>query len=88
MPDIRGQLRAALAHVVGGGDIAYEDLFAIIHPDRVGAELAGLDAKAYWGLWGWADDADIRKKEPDGRYADFRREQLRDIAAEYKRSQD
>lgn len=88
MLDIRSLLQGALSRVAEGGDITYEELFAIIPPDRASAELAGLDAKAYWALWGWADDADIRKKEPDGRYADFRREQLRDIAAEYKRSQD
>ena len=58
-----------LRRVIAGGDISNEELAKAIPDARM---LKGAEMKAYLGLSYWADDEDIRAKEPE--YAPMRRE--------------
>jgi hypothetical protein len=72
--DARPFLIAALRRVIDGGNVTNGDLEAAI------AKPAGLrdaERKAWHGLSYWADDADVRAKDPA--YAPSRRRQLADL---------
>lgn len=74
MSDARIFLLSALRHVIDGGDITNSELdAAILEP----AALRGAERKAWHGLSYWADDDDIRAKDPA--YAPSRRRQLSDL---------
>ena len=70
----RSFLEEALRRVAEGGDITNEELSAFI-PDP--GTLTGAERKAYHGLSYWADDADIRAKDPA--YGPARREGLKEL---------
>jgi hypothetical protein len=74
MTDAREWLRSKLQDVIDGGDVTNEELFGAIANPR---ELQGADRKAWHGLSYWADDEDIRLKDPA--YAPMRREGLRKL---------
>lgn len=61
----------ALQGVIAGGDITGEQLDAGLN---AAVKLRGAELKAYYGLCYWADDGDIREKDPA--YAPMRREGL------------
>ncbi|WP_137898373.1 hypothetical protein [Sphingomonas sp. 2SG] len=71
MTEARTFLLAALRHVVDGGDVTNEELDAAI---TTPARLRGAERNAWHGLSYWADDDDIRAKDPA--YAPSRRRQL------------
>ena len=54
-------LTASLRRVIDGGDITNAELSTGLPDARV---LEGDELKAYLGLSYWADDADIRSKDP------------------------
>jgi hypothetical protein len=67
----RTYLIEALRRVIDGGDVTNDELdTAIAAP----ADLRGAERKAWHGLSYWADDDDIRAKDPA--YAPLRRRQL------------
>ncbi|MCW6532259.1 hypothetical protein NED98_18580 [Sphingomonas sp. MMSM20] len=66
----------ALRHVIDGGDITNGELDAAIAQP---IELRGAQRKAWYGLSYWADDEDIRAKDPA--YGPSRRRQLVDLLA-------
>ncbi|HEY0412599.1 MAG TPA: hypothetical protein VGD66_05625 [Allosphingosinicella sp.] len=70
MTEARTFLIEALRGVIAGGDITGEQLDALKAPET----LRGAELKAYYGLCYWADDGDIREKDPA--YAPMRREGL------------
>ena len=65
-----------LRHVIHGGDVTNAELDAAITDP---AALRGAERKAWHGLSYWADDGDIRAKDPY--YATHRRRQLTDLLA-------
>jgi hypothetical protein len=67
-------LLAALRRVIDGGDVTNDDLEAAI---AMPAGLRGAERKAWHGLSYWADDDDVRAKDPA--YAPSRRRQLADL---------
>lgn len=72
MSSIRSYLRATLQRVITGGDITTDEL------DKAIADPLSLDRderEAWEELSHWADDADIRAREPN--YAVFKREWMR-----------
>lgn len=72
MSSIRSYLRATLQRVITGGDITTDEL------DKAIADPLSLDRderEAREELSHWADDADIRAREPN--YAVFKREWMR-----------
>jgi len=69
--DHRLFLMTALRQVVLGGNILQHELNAAVPDPKV---LRGEEQKAYLALSYWADDADIRAKDPA--YATVRREGL------------
>jgi hypothetical protein len=71
MTEARAFLLDALERVVGGGEITNDELKARIADP---ASLRGAERKAWHGLSYWADDDDIRAKDPE--YAPSRRRQL------------
>jgi hypothetical protein len=74
MSEQRDFLIASLRRVIAGGDITNDELAAGI-PDA--GSLRGADLKAYFGLSYWADDGDIRDKDPT--YGPMRRTGLADL---------
>lgn len=74
MSQHREFLADALRRLIDGGDLAREELDAAI-PDASG--LRGAELKAYYGLSYWADDGDIRAKDPA--YGSTRREGLKPL---------
>lgn len=74
MTEARAFLIAALERVIAGGDITNEELGTAI-PDP--ASLRGAERGAWHGLSYWADDEDIRAKDPA--YAPARRRSLCDL---------
>lgn len=71
MTQARTFLIATLRHVILGGDVTNEQLnAAIVAP--IG--LRGAERKAWYGVSYWAEDEDIRAKDPA--YAPSRRRQL------------
>lgn len=70
----RAFLEAALQRVIDGGDITDEELAAAI-PDPI--VLEGSERKAFHGLSYWADDSDIREKNPN--YGAIRRDGLKEL---------
>jgi hypothetical protein len=76
MSDARAYIISALQRVVDGGDITADELSGAI-PDPLvldDAEKGGWEQLSHW-----ADDDDIREKDPD--YANFKRECMRDHIA-------
>lgn len=71
MADTRTILIDCLQRVIDGGDVTKDELDAAI-ADPAG--LRGAERKAWHGLSYWADDDDIREKDPE--YAPSRRKQL------------
>lgn len=71
MTDARTFLMESLQRVIAGGDMTNDQLYAAI-ADPAG--LRGAERKAWHGLSYWADDDDIREKDPA--YAPSRRRQL------------
>jgi hypothetical protein len=71
MTETRTFLLATLRHVIDGGDVSNEELDAAI---AAPAGLRGAERKAWYGLSYWADDEDVRAKDPA--YAPLRRRQL------------
>ena len=71
MSEHREFLARTLRRVLDGGDIANGELSTAIKDARV---LQGAEMKAYFGLSYWADDADVRAKDPT--YASMRRQGL------------
>jgi hypothetical protein len=72
--EARTVLLATLRRVIDGGDVTNDELdAAIIAP----ADLRGAERKAWHGLSYWADDDDIRAKDPA--YALSRTWQLSDL---------
>ncbi|GAA0739030.1 hypothetical protein [Sphingomonas japonica] len=69
-----------LQHVISGGDVTNDELDAAIADPAV---LRGAERKAWHGLSYWADDDDIRAKDPA--YAPFRRRQLAELLAALER---
>ena len=67
-------LEEALRRVAEGGDITNDELSAAI-PDPIALE--GAERKAYHGLSYWADDSDIRARDPA--YGQVRRAGLKDL---------
>jgi hypothetical protein len=76
MTDARSFLLESLRAVIAGGDITNEELAAAI-PDP--ARLRGAERRAWHGLSYWADDGDIRAKDPD--YGPMRRQSLAALLA-------
>ena len=74
MTDARTFLLATLRRVIDGGDVTNDEL-----DEAIGAPagLRGAERKAWHGLSYWADDADVRAKDPT--YARSRRRQLADL---------
>lgn len=70
----------SLRRVIAGGDMTNDELDAAI-ADPVG--LRGAERKAWHGLSYWADDDDIRTKDPN--YAPSRRQQLGNLLADLER---
>ena len=83
MTDARTFLSTCLAHVIDGGDVTNDELDAAI-ADPAG--LRGAERKAWHGLSYWADDDDIRAKDPA--YAPSRRVQLTDLLIDLEREKD
>lgn len=74
MTEARTFLLKTLRHVIDGGDVTNDELDeAIAAP--VG--LRNAERKAWHGLSYWADDEDVRTKDPA--YAPSRRQQLADL---------
>lgn len=72
--DDRTFLLFTLRRVIDNGDVTNDELkAAITEPVR----LRGAERKAWHGLSYWADDDDIRTKDPA--YAASRRRQLADL---------
>ena len=80
MTRVRTFLIDILRHVTDGGDVTNDELDAAI-ADPAG--LRGAERKAWHGLSYWADDDDIRAKDPS--YALSRRQQLGDLLADLER---
>jgi hypothetical protein len=76
VPQASAFLLAALRHVIDGGDVTNGELEAAISEP---AALRGAERKAWHGLNYWADDDDIRAKDPT--YAPSWRRQLADLLA-------
>lgn len=74
MSEQRIALVSTLRHIVAGGDLKNDELWAIV-ADPV--KLTGTERKAWHGLSYWADDDDIRAKDPE--YAGHRRAQLAEL---------
>lgn len=74
MTDARMFLIASLRRVIDGGDVTNDQLYAAIADPGT---LRGAEQKAWHGLSYWADDEDIRAKDPA--YAPLRRRQLNDL---------
>lgn len=74
MNNARTYLLETLRRVIDGGDVTNEELDAAI---AAPADLRGAERKAWHGLSYWADDDDIRAKDPA--YAPSRRGQLADL---------
>jgi hypothetical protein len=72
--DARPFLLATLRRVIDGGDVTNDDLEAAIAKP---ADLRDAERKAWHGLSYWADDNDVRAKDPA--YAPSRRRQLADL---------
>jgi hypothetical protein len=75
----RTYLLKTLRHVIDGGDVTNDELDEAI---AVPASLRGAERKAWHGLSYWADDDDIRAKDPA--YAPWRRQQLADLLSALK----
>jgi hypothetical protein len=78
--DARAYLIDNLRRVIDGGDVTDDELDAAIAEP---AGLRGAERKAWHGLSYWADDDDIRAKDPA--YAPSRRRQLGDLLAALER---
>jgi hypothetical protein len=76
MSDARAYLISALQRVADGGDVTADEL-SIAVPDPL--VLDDVERAAWEELSHWADDDDIREKDPD--YATFKREWMRDHIA-------
>jgi len=83
MSDTRAFLINSLRRVIDGGDVTNEELDAAIADP---AALRGAERKAWHGLSYWADDDDIRAKDPA--YAPSRRRQLVDLLADLECEKD
>lgn len=74
MTETRTFLLKTLRHVIDGGDVTNDELNeAVASPEG----LRGAERTAWHGLSYWADDDDIRAKDPA--YAPSRRQQLADL---------
>jgi hypothetical protein len=67
-------LLATLRRVIDGGNVTNDELYAAI---AALARLRGAERKAWYGLSYWADDGDVRAKDPA--YGPSRRKQLADL---------
>ncbi|MEV5031084.1 hypothetical protein [Sphingobium sp. LMC3-1-1.1] len=79
MTVIRTYLLETLQRVADGGDIEQDELDAAV-PNPLA--LDPLEKDAWEQLSHWADDADIRQKDPN--YATFKRDWMRDRIAALK----
>jgi hypothetical protein len=80
MTDARTLLINCLRRVIDGGDVTNDEL------DAASADpgaLRGVERRAWQGLSYWADDEDIRAKDPA--YAPARRIQLTDLLIDLER---
>lgn len=77
MTEARTFLLATLRRVIDGGDVTNDELDAAI---TAPADLRGAERKAWHGLSYWADDDDIRVKDPA--YAPSRRRQLANLLSD------
>ncbi|WP_107955880.1 hypothetical protein [Sphingomonas faeni] len=80
MTDARTFLIDCLERVIDGSDVTNSELDAAIANPAV---LRGAERKAWHGLSYWADDDDIREKDPN--YAPSRRQQLVGLLADLRR---
>ncbi len=81
MTDARTLLINCLRRVIDGGDVTNDEL------DAASADpgaLRGVERRAWQGLSYWADDEDIRAKDPA--YAPARRIQLTDLLIDLERA--
>jgi hypothetical protein len=83
MTDARTFLINSLQRVIDGGDVTNDELDAAIADP---ARLRGAERKAWHGLSYWADDDDIRAKDPG--YGPSRRRQLADLLADMECEKD
>lgn len=74
MSEYRSALVETLRKVIDGGDITNDQLYAAFPAPE---KLHGAERKAWHGLSYWADDDDIRAKDPD--YAPSQRKQLTEL---------
>jgi hypothetical protein len=75
--DARAFLINSLRHVIDGGEVTNDELDAVIADP---AKLRDAERKAWYGLSYWADDDDVRAKDPA--YAPSRRRQLSGLLAD------
>lgn len=80
MTDVRTFLVDSLRTVIAGGDVTNDQLDAAIADPVL---LRGAERKAWHGLSYWADDDDIRAKDPA--YAPSRRRQLATLLIDLER---
>lgn len=80
MTEARIFLINTLRRVIGGGDVTNHQLNDAIAD---ATSLRGAERKAWHGLSYWADDDDIRAKDPA--YAPSRRRQLADLLNDLER---
>jgi hypothetical protein len=83
MTNARTFLIGFLGRIIDGGDVTNDDLnAAAVDP----AALRGAERNAWHGLSYWADDDDIRAKDPA--YAPARRSQLADLLTDLENEYD
>lgn len=83
MPDARTFLINTLRRVIDGGDLTNEELDVVISDP---AGLRGAERKAWHGLSYWADDDDIRTKDPS--YGPSQKRRLIDLLADLECEKD
>lgn len=76
MDNTLSELLEALRAVAEGGTCGHDVLMKIASPDEARQSLTGPAKEAYWALWRWSDDADIRSKERGGIYEAGERSKL------------
>ena len=79
MTEARHFLLETLGRVIDGGEVTHDNLDAAIAASE---GLRGAERKAWHGLSYWADDDDIRAKDPA--YAPSRRRQLAELLSALK----
>jgi len=83
MPEARTFLITSLRRVIEGDDMTNDELDGAVADS---ARLRGAERKAWHGLSYWADDDDIRAKDPS--YAPSRRKQLANLLTDLECEKD